>query len=671
MYISSINLAQIKKLPKKATLVTAGLIAAFFPFLAQPFLAMALSDVTAPAISNLQFTSASTVDVSDFTPVVNISANITDDISGFSNAHMTYTSPSGKQSLTAEFALQADGTYATGMLFPQYAEGGNWVPQLTALDNSGNSKTYTSSDFQALGLPSMVITITGVSDTTAPIASNISLTSAGTVDVSDSTPAVSLQVDLTDDLSNGITGSVTYTSPSGSQSIQADLSPQSGDTFSTGILFPRYAESGQWKPSMALKDNAGNHRTYTATDLAAMNSALNITVTGTSDTVAPVVNSLSFSVAHPAVEAPLGGAVVTMAGQISDNLSGLRDATVYYTSPTGQQSGSSIFFDNGQGALQASVTIPSYAESGTWQPKVVLDDNAGNSKTLTDSDLKSQGVSLDFDVSKIVKKTLAPGDTITSDEENDGATALDPVEASVTSPVAGDASIVVISSDAITDQTNGYTFFGKQIAIVAPTASVDNPLSISFQIDSSKVPQGQDETTLQVVKNGQILPACTDSTTANPDACVYSRTRLADGDIKVSIHSTTASLWEAGFPTTAPAPSLKFTGFVMPVKNPPTVNKQKAGSTLPVAFGVTSSNNDKNILAAKSPSSVQINCSTKAVIGSPVILKTANNFILDYRQYHLYQYNWKTDSVWAGTCRQLDVALVDGSHHTALFQFSR
>jgi hypothetical protein len=34
-----------------------------------------------------------------------------------------------------------------------------------------------------------------------------------------------------------------------------------------------------------------------------------------------------------------------------------------------------------------------------------------------------------------------------------------------------------------------------------------------------------------------------------------------------------------------------------------------------------------------------------------------------------YNYVWKTDKAWAGSCRQLIVRLVDGTDHVALFQF--
>jgi hypothetical protein len=36
-----------------------------------------------------------------------------------------------------------------------------------------------------------------------------------------------------------------------------------------------------------------------------------------------------------------------------------------------------------------------------------------------------------------------------------------------------------------------------------------------------------------------------------------------------------------------------------------------------------------------------------------------------------YTYSWKTEKVWKGTCRELNLRLKDGTDHKALFQFTR
>jgi len=49
---------------------------------------------------------------------------------------------------------------------------------------------------------------------------------------------------------------------------------------------------------------------------------------------------------------------------------------------------------------------------------------------------------------------------------------------------------------------------------------------------------------------------------------------------------------------------------------------------------------------------------------------TAGNSTLTYdASSDAYQYVWKTDAAWAGTCRQLVIELNDGTDHRANFKF--
>ncbi len=120
--------------------------------------------------------------------------------------------------------------------------------------------------------------------------------------------------------------------------------------------------------------------------------------------------------------------------------------------------------------------------------------------------------------------------------------------------------------------------------------------------------------------------------------------------------STTVTVW------------FNWAGFFPPVKNPPAWNARKAGSAVPVKFSL---GGDKGlaIFAAGYPVSTSVDCATgQAGTGSP----TANpgNSGLSYDPLaDQYNYVWKTEKAWAGTCRQLSVTLVDGSTHTAFFSF--
>jgi len=51
---------------------------------------------------------------------------------------------------------------------------------------------------------------------------------------------------------------------------------------------------------------------------------------------------------------------------------------------------------------------------------------------------------------------------------------------------------------------------------------------------------------------------------------------------------------------------------------------------------------------------------------------TAGNSYLSYdSSLNQYNYVWKTDKAWAGTCRVFSMKLIDGTTHTALFNFTR
>jgi hypothetical protein len=112
-----------------------------------------------------------------------------------------------------------------------------------------------------------------------------------------------------------------------------------------------------------------------------------------------------------------------------------------------------------------------------------------------------------------------------------------------------------------------------------------------------------------------------------------------------------------------------FTGFFQPVDNLPTLNQVNAGRAIPVKFSL-SGNKGLNIFAAGSPSSGVIPCSATAPVVDIEETLTAGGSSLSYSSSgDQYNYVWKTESSWAGTCRQLVVQLNDGSIHRANFKF--
>jgi hypothetical protein len=112
-----------------------------------------------------------------------------------------------------------------------------------------------------------------------------------------------------------------------------------------------------------------------------------------------------------------------------------------------------------------------------------------------------------------------------------------------------------------------------------------------------------------------------------------------------------------------------FTGFFPPVDNPPTLNSVNAGRAIPVKFSL-GGDQGLNIFEAGFPASQQITCDSSAPIGEIEETVTAGSSSLSYDPAtDQYTYVWKTDSAWAGTCRQLILRFIDGSEQVANFKF--
>lgn len=112
-----------------------------------------------------------------------------------------------------------------------------------------------------------------------------------------------------------------------------------------------------------------------------------------------------------------------------------------------------------------------------------------------------------------------------------------------------------------------------------------------------------------------------------------------------------------------------FTGFFPPVGNLPALNGRNAGSAVPVKFSLAG-NQGLSIFAAGYPKSTKISCTTLAPLDNVLSTVTAGGSSLSYDPLaDQYNYVWKTDKAWAGTCRQLVVELADGTFHYANFMF--
>jgi hypothetical protein len=114
-----------------------------------------------------------------------------------------------------------------------------------------------------------------------------------------------------------------------------------------------------------------------------------------------------------------------------------------------------------------------------------------------------------------------------------------------------------------------------------------------------------------------------------------------------------------------------FSGFFRPVDNPPTLNVVKAGSGIPLKFSLRG-DQGLDIVAFGYPASYGVDCNTSAPLDTVEQTVTAGASSLSYdADVDQYVYVWKSDKAWAGTCRRLDVTLIDGTRHIAHFKFAK
>ena len=143
---------------------------------------------------------------------------------------------------------------------------------------------------------------------------------------------------------------------------------------------------------------------------------------------------------------------------------------------------------------------------------------------------------------------LTAGETITTDNESNGATAADPVETTITMSV-GTASATIAETSGRAPDVSGYSFFGQQVEISfdcpgSPCPSSSQPLVIEFRIDRTRIPSGVDENTIAVFRDGVLVPACTGAPgVAVPDPCIDQRQRFVDGDVGITVLTSQTSVW--------------------------------------------------------------------------------------------------------------------------------
>ena len=241
-----------------------------------------------------------------------------------------------------------------------------------------------------------------------------------------------------------------------------------------------------------------------------------------------------------------------------------------------------------------------------------------------------------------------------------GASAADSCDTSVPVNVAGSVNANAVGTYTLTysasdDSNNAATAVSRTVNVVdttAPAVTLNEEAQMTVILGASFTDPGA---------------------TAN-DSCTGSLAVTVSGSVNTNAigtytltYSATDASNNTGTATRTVNVIYNFAGFFSPVSNAPVLNAVNAGRGIPVKFNLAG-DRGLNIFAANNPYSVSFNCATNDPGVDVVETVTAGGSSLSYSGGQ-YSYVWKTESSWAGTCRQLVITLNDGTVHTANFKF--
>jgi IPT/TIG domain len=274
------------------------------------------ADTEAPVLVTFAI-SPSSVNTTTASETVTVTAEISDNLSGFDHGSVVFESPSGKvltniASFTRISGSATSGIYEAKVVFKPFVQGGTWkVSNVNLTDAVGNEANISASQLEGKAFPATV-KVESSEDTEPPALADLTITPP-TIDTATSNQEVIVTAHITDNLSGFKNGSVNFESENGKhQTGPAVFNTRISGTETNGsweavVTFKESLESGTWKvSSMKLLDNAGNEATLSASQLEAK---------GFPDTVVdetgapPTVRKVS-----PKKGPAAGGTVVTITG---------------------------------------------------------------------------------------------------------------------------------------------------------------------------------------------------------------------------------------------------------------------------------------------------------------------------------------------------------------------
>ncbi len=228
-------------------------------------------------------------------------------------------------------------------------------------------------------------------DTTAAALTGFTI-APSTINTTSASQTVTCNMTLTDALSGVASATCTFTSPDSAyrQSCTA-VAPTSGTpqngVWSCVITFPRYSQSGTWTAGVSAPDAVGNTG-FGPIDPSTLGFPSTVTVTSDPDIVAPGLTTLTL--APTAVTVSAAAQNVTCNMTLTDLKSGVAFASCQLSAPAGSSNqtvacsaAAPASGTRNNGLFACVVSIPQYADAGTWTSAVLAVDQVGNVASFT------------------------------------------------------------------------------------------------------------------------------------------------------------------------------------------------------------------------------------------------------------------------------------------------
>src|SRR5260370_10853 len=161
------------------------------------------SDTQPPVLTSFTF-SPTSVHTTTSSATVNLTAQVTDDLSVTNDVYFHVVSRCGQHRVFVPMTLTSvsnlNGTWTGQSSIPAFSEPGTWiVSQLVVADFVGNFHEYLTSALIALGFPTQ-LQVTSNQDTQPPVLTSFTF-SPTAVNTTTSSATVNLTAQVTDDLS--------------------------------------------------------------------------------------------------------------------------------------------------------------------------------------------------------------------------------------------------------------------------------------------------------------------------------------------------------------------------------------------------------------------------------------------------------------------------------------